>query len=76
MDQIVEIGEFHLVVEFSVDKIIEIDQDMNRIIGMILEDVILAGNMRPCIIIRIRIRSIEDRIIVVEYRGNYRNGKL
>ena len=36
IDQRVEIGEFHLVVEYSVDKIIETDWDMNRIIGMIL----------------------------------------
>ena len=35
------IGEFHLVEGFSVDKIIEIDLDMNRLIGMILEEVTL-----------------------------------
>ena len=28
--------EFHLVVEYSVDKITEIDQGMNRIVGMTL----------------------------------------
>ena len=33
-DQIVVIKEFHLVVEHNVDKIIEIDQGMNRITGM------------------------------------------
>ena len=59
IDQIVEIGEFYLVVEFSVDKILEIDWDMNRIIGMILGQVILEV-MWECIIIIIRI--IEDRI--------------
>ena len=41
IDQVVEIGEFHLVVEFSMDKIIEIDQGMNRAIGMTLEEEIL-----------------------------------
>ena len=38
IDQIAEIEEFHLVVEFSVDRAIEIDQDMNRFIGMTLEE--------------------------------------
>ena len=40
-DQIVEIDEFHLVVEYIVVKIIETDQDMNRIIGMTLGEEIL-----------------------------------
>ena len=34
-DQIVEIGEFSLVVEFNMDKI-EVDLDMNKITGMIM----------------------------------------
>ena len=34
IDQTVEIEEFHLVVEYSVNKIIEMDENMNRIIGM------------------------------------------
>ena len=42
-DQVVEIGAFHLVVKFSVDKIIEIDQCMNKAIGMTLEEEILEG---------------------------------
>ena len=33
-----EIVEFHLVVEFSVDKIIDIDLGMNSAIGMTLEE--------------------------------------
>ena len=37
-DQVVEIGEFHLVVEFGVDNIIEVDQGINRAIGMTLEE--------------------------------------
>ena len=41
LDQIVEIGEFHLVVGYSVDKIIETGQGMNRIIGMTLGEEIL-----------------------------------
>ena len=41
IDQIVEIEEYHLVVEYSVDKIIQTDQGMSRIIGMVLEDEIL-----------------------------------
>ena len=43
IDQIVEIREFHLVVELSVDKIIEIDQGMNKSIGMTLKEEILEG---------------------------------
>ena len=39
--QIVEIGEFHLVVEYSVDKIKEAYQGMNRAIGMTLGEEIL-----------------------------------
>ena len=33
-DQTAEIEEFHLVIDYSMDKIIETDQGMNRIIGM------------------------------------------
>ena len=36
LDEIAEMGEFHLVVGYIVDKIIETDQGMNRIIGMTL----------------------------------------
>ena len=35
-DQVVEIREFNLVVEYSVDKIIETDQGMNKAIGVTL----------------------------------------
>ena len=38
IDQVVEIEEFHLVVESSVDKMIEIGQGMNRAIGTPLEE--------------------------------------
>ena len=41
IDQIVEIGEFHLVVKYNKDKIKEIDHGMITIIGMILEEKIL-----------------------------------
>ena len=38
IDQVVGIGEFHLVVEFSMDKIIELGQGMNKAIRITLED--------------------------------------
>ena len=38
IDQITEIEEFHSVVEYNVDKITDIDQGMNSIIGMTLEE--------------------------------------
>ena len=37
-DQVGEIGEFHLVVEFSMDKITEVYQGMNKAIGVTLEE--------------------------------------
>ena len=37
-DQTVEIEEFHLVVEYSMDKIIETDQSTNRITGITLRE--------------------------------------
>ena len=37
IDQIEDIGEFHLVVEYNVDKITQIDQGMSRTIEMTLE---------------------------------------
>ena len=40
IDQIVEIEEFNLVVELSMDKI-EVDQGMNKITGMIIGEEIL-----------------------------------
>ena len=41
IDQIVEIEKSNLVVEFSMDKIIEVDQGMNKTIGMTLGEEIL-----------------------------------
>ena len=41
IDQIVEIGESNLEVEFSMDKITEVDQGMDKVIGMTLEEEIL-----------------------------------
>ena len=44
MDPIAEIEEFNLVVEFSVDKIIEIGQGMDKATGMMLgEEISEAG---------------------------------
>ena len=40
VDQIGKIGEFHLVAENNVDKIIQIGQGKNSTIGMTLEGVI------------------------------------
>ena len=40
---IVEIGEFHLTIEYITDKITEIDQGMMRTTEMILEEKILEG---------------------------------
>ena len=59
IDKIVEIEEFHLVVEYSTDKIAEIDQDMIRTIEMTLEQKIVEG-------IQEQIRIIEDRITGVD----------
>ena len=36
IDQIAEIGESNLVVEFNMDRIIEVDQDVDKAIGMTL----------------------------------------
>ena len=33
IDQIAEIGEFNLVAEFSMDRIIEVDQCMDKVMG-------------------------------------------
>ena len=61
IDQTADIEEFHLVVEYSVDKIRETDQGMNRIIRMTLGEETLEL-MWECI----RIRILEDRIIAVD----------
>ena len=55
IDQTVEIGEFHLVVEYNADKAIKIGQGMIRTIGMTLGEEI--SN---------QIRFIEDKIIKVD----------
>ena len=54
IDQTVEIEEFHLVIEYNVDKTIKIGQGMIRTIGMTLGKEISD-----------QIRFIEDRIIKV-----------
>ena len=41
LDQIAEIAELHVVVGYNVDKIIETDQGMNRIMAMTLGEEIL-----------------------------------
>ena len=56
IDQVVEIGELHLVVALSMDKVIEVDQGMNRTTGMTSGEVIW-----ECIKIR-----ISDRITEVD----------
>ena len=38
IDQVVEIEEFHLVIEVSLDKITVVSQGMNKPIGMTLEE--------------------------------------
>ena len=41
IDPIVEIEEFNLVVEFSMDKVTEVDQGMDKAIGMTSREEIL-----------------------------------
>ena len=38
IDEIMEIEEFSLVVQFSMDKILQVDHGMNKTIGMMLEE--------------------------------------
>ena len=66
-DQVVEIGEFHLVVEFSVGKNIEIDQDMNKAIGTTFIEKI-RGNVRMY-----QNQSFRRQNNRSGYRRNYRN---
>ena len=61
IDQIAEIKESTLVVEFSTDRIIEVGQGMNKTIGMTIGDEILEATQK-CI----KIRILEDRIIEVD----------
>ena len=56
IDQVVEIGEFHM------DRIIEVDQGMNKAIAMTLEEETLRGNLR----VYKKPRILEDRIIEVD----------
>ena len=61
IDQMVEIGESNLMVEFSMEKITEVDQGMEKAIGKTLGEEILEaiwGDMK--------IRILEDRIIEVD----------
>ena len=61
LDQRVEIGEFHLVGGYSMDKIIETGQDMNRIIQTILGEKISEEIWEW-------IRITEDRIIGMDIK--------
>ena len=64
IDQTVEIEESNLVVEFSMDKIMEVDQGMNKTIGMTIGEEILEVT-QECI----RVRILGDRIIEVDTEG-------
>ena len=66
IDQVVEIEEFHLVVEFSVDKTTETDQGMNKAIERNLEEETLEVRMYQ----NQNFRRQNNR---GGYRGNYRN---
>ena len=68
IDQVVDIEEFHLVVEFSVVKILEVDQGMNKVIGTTLR----RGNCR------VNVRTYQNQNFRRQnnrggYRGNCRN---
>ena len=41
IDQIAKVGDFNLMVEINMDRIIEVDQDMDKAIGMTLGEKIL-----------------------------------
>ena len=60
IDQIAEIEESNLVVEYSRDKIREVDLGMNKTIGMAIGEEILEV-MQECI----RVRILGDRTIEV-----------
>ena len=61
IDQIVEIEESTLVVEFSMDKSTEVGQGMDKAIGMTLGEEILEVMQE-----HIKVRILEDRIIEVD----------
>ena len=56
-----DIEEYNLVVEFNMDKIIEVDLNMDKAIGLTLGDQILEVMQE-----HIKVRISEDRIIEVE----------
>ena len=68
LDQISEIEECKLAVEFSMDKITEVGQGIDKATEMTLGEEILEV-MQECI----KIRILEDRMNRGGYRGNYRN---
>ena len=61
IDPTAEIEKFNLVVEFSMDKIIEVDQGMDKAIGMTSGEKIIKGMQE-----HIKIRILEDEIIEVD----------
>ena len=63
IDPIAEIEEFNTVVEFSMDKVTEVVQGMDKFLGMILEEEILEEVQE-----HIKIRTLEDRIIEVDIK--------
>ena len=65
IDQTVDIEEYHSLVEYSVDKITETGQGMNRIIGM-TRGRNFRGNVRMN-------QNNRRQIYRGGYRGNYRN---
>ena len=60
IDQIAEIGESNLAVEFSMGKTTEVDQGIDKDIGMTLGEEILEAAQE-----HIQIRILENRIIQV-----------
>ena len=60
IDQIVEIGELHSVIDFSMDRIMEEDHHMLIPIEMILEETVL----EECRIIELRILEVDIEVII------------
>ena len=56
--EIVEIGEFNLVVEINMDRIIEVDQGMDKVIGIVLGEEILEVMQE-----HIKVQILGDRTI-------------
>ena len=61
IDQIVEIEGFNLVVEYNMNRIMDIDQGMNKIIEMTTEEEILEGMSEY-----IKIRNLKEGIIEMD----------